>query len=388
MFYSERCGRNVRWSVDYTVDFSLGGQSGKSKATSDKVEALQQLVDVLNVHSVTKTAKSRLGRVWQMIGSEIRYVLRLFQRPDKPHVIFSRTFMCFGAFVGGRVFNIPVIREIHADFLDEAKLLYGGRGVMAWLSRVAQKYLLFFFRRADGLIFNNPRLAEYYHYQLNVDTPSVTVYNGANTAEFFPMEQARALQQLDLDRQKKYLVFVGSASPWHGVERVLEMFKHLAELRTDTVLLVVGGNEGESAEDIRRRFGSPAGVSFVGRVDKEQAMLYINAATVCLLPVEDNRISPGSPIKLYDYISCGKAVVAQSETPGYSDVVEKYGLGVTCDYREPSMSSKRVHSFLNELDSDYYRKHNRNIAETELGWSSVVEQWLLFASELLPANSR
>lgn len=378
----------MRWLVDYTVDFSLEGQSGKSKATFDKVQAFKQLVHRLNVSSVTDLATSRPRRFWQMVQSEMRYLFELIRRREKPDVIFSRTFMCFGAFLGGKLFNIPVIREIHADFLDEARLLYGTRGPIAWFARLMQRYMLFFFKRSDGLIFNNPRLADYYRHNLNVSTPSVTVYNGANTSEFFPLPKEDVLQRLGLESGKKYLVFVGSVSPWHGVGRVLEMQQHLLNLRDDTVLLVVGGAEGERGDEISSRFGKPKGVSFVGRVDKKQAMLYINAATVCLLPVEDNRISPGSPIKLYDYISCGKAVVAQAKTPGYSDVVEQYGLGITCDYREPADAAKRIDVLLNELDSASVRKHNRTVAETELSWSRVAEQWLLFASEVLAMDGR
>src|SRR5690606_39279334 len=40
----------------------------------------------------------------------------------------------------------------------------------------------------------------------------------------------------------------------------------------------------------------------------------IKASDLCLLPVKNNRASPGSPLKLYDYISNGRFVLDRKST--------------------------------------------------------------------------
>ena len=66
----------------------------------------------------------------------------------------------------------------------------------------------------------------------------------------------------------------------------------------------------------------------------------IIAADACLLPVKNNRISPGSPLKLYDYISNNKPVIAE-DIIGYSDEVLKYNFGLSVNFEKTKETRKK-----------------------------------------------
>lgn len=318
-----------------------------------------------------------------MIWLDIKYFMLLMTgRIEKPDVIFTRTFFSLGTHLASRLYDLPVLREVHADFLEEAGILFRGRPLLLWLSKLQSAWSQFFLRRSSGLIFNHPLLQQHFEKKHHFKTPSISAYNGADTDSFHPVPRKEALQTLNLPTDKEYLLFLGSVSPWHGVEYVIEMFLQLRERRPDTELLIVGGTSSGVAKALQERCSGLEDIRFMGRVNSSEAVHYINAATACLLPVKKNRVSPGSPIKLFDYIACGKPVISQEDTVGYSDLVEGYGLGISCDFTDSIASSQAVDKFLDGIEPEHYRIHNRRVAETELNWSQTINQWLSFANEL------
>src|SRR5690606_4830920 len=103
----------------------------------------------------------------------------------------------------------------------------------------------------------------------------------------------------------RIVVFVGAASKWHGVEYLVELQREFDQ-RGENIKVVVGG--GDIAEfDKEGRC-----INFTPLGDQGCAEL-IRAADFCLLPVKQNRLSPGSPLKLYDYIANERLVFAQKE---------------------------------------------------------------------------
>ncbi len=83
----------------------------------------------------------------------------------------------------------------------------------------------------------------------------------------------------------------------------------------------------------------------ISTLDDKGCSDLVRTGNACLLPVKNNRISPGSPLKLYDYIAKKKYVLTQSDLLGYSDEVEKYGFESVVDFK----NSSEVANFFVEL---------------------------------------
>lgn len=90
-----------------------------------------------------------------------------------------------------------------------------------------------------------------------------------------------------------------------------------------------------------------------------------------ILPVDNVRLSPGSPLKLYEYLSYNKPILTFEEI-GYSDELEKYGFGFSGNLFDPSV----LKSLLNKLEKNNYFENisvKNNI--NEITWNSRLKKW-------------
>ena len=373
--------------IDYVLTFSVSGSSGKAKATGEKIKYLKKSGHSIRVLSVDNFSNLfTKNSIILALLFELRYVFKVIFSSIKPDLIITRSTICFGTYFISLLFRIPLIHEVHADFYDESKILFAGNRLKIFLSKLVNVYSLYYLKRSKGIIFNNSQLEEYYKNNYNLkDVRTICVHNGSDTEFFYPYDRGRAKEQLGLFDDKKYHLFIGSVSRWHGVEYLVETYNYLfSEYNNpDLVLLVVGGYNWKYLDSLRSKCKYPEHVLFTGQVTKEDAFYYINAADICLLPVQNIRISPGSPLKLFDYAACGKPIICQQDTVGYSDLVEKHSLGITCDFTNGKMASHVIHSFASNYNKRSYRENNRLVAEEYLSWEKVIEKWLDFGEAIV-----
>jgi len=157
------------------------------------------------------------------------------------------------------------------------------------------------------------------------------VPNGADTRRFRPLRNARQWRRrLGLD-DRFVIGFAGSLKVWHGVDVLLEAFAKLRALRSDVALLVVGSGPMESdlrAAAKRLRLGSS--IHFTGAVEHVQVPRYLNAMDVAVAPFRDVPDFYFSPIKLFEYLAVGKAVLA-SRLGQIAEVIRSGENGLLCD---------------------------------------------------------
>lgn len=373
--------------IDYVVTIPLAGFSGKSKATREKVKALRRYSKTAKIYSVSDLtwlpARPSFARIFML---EFSYSLRQIFSRRKPDVIMARCHIGWGPLFVGRIKKVPVFFEIHADSWDEAKVMNSGKKIKLFLEYIRHRIQIYLFRRSAGLIFNNPRLENFFKQNYRGLPPTVSVYNGADTKEFFPENMVACRRELDLPSGKKILLFVGSLSRWHGVHYLIGVANALKKKRDDFKLVIVGGSQNKFEDLIKRANVGKPQIVWVPEVSSEVARKYINAADACLLPVDDIRVSPGSPLKLYDYVACGKPVIAQSNMEGYSDVVERYRLGISCDFKDFENAASRIDGFISTFQEQQFRVNNRSCAENYLSWDSVILDWMVFAQSVVQSE--
>lgn len=373
-------------NLDYLVDIHLDGSSGKEKGSKEKAVRLARMGETVRIWSLKGKKRGYVARLCAMLWLESRYLISTLFARKKPDVVFTRSHFAFGSWAIGRIYRSVVVREVHTDMMGEFRLLYSKKRFLLPLLSLFNRYNLYFIKRADGVIFNNTQLEEYYVSQYGLSREkTITVPNGCDTRRFYPVNKLHARKHCSLEAGKKYMLFIGSVSKWHGVEYLLKIQDDLSRRRNDIVLLIVGGHALSEANELKKKY--PAGNTvYSGRVDYEKALMYINAADVCLVPVHNVRVSPGSPIKLYDAVACGKPVITQIDTPGYSDITEEYSLGISCDFTHTKEASEQIATFLDTADYDHYQKHNREVAVRHLEWDIMMGRWIKFAQKLMDAD--
>ena len=375
--------------IDYILSINIkGSSSGKEKASSEKIKYLQRLSN-LHTYTLDAVSSSKSFKSVKMIILDLYYLVHvIFTRRRKPDLIFARSNFHFGPFIISKIYKIPLINEVHGDILDEGKTLFKDSFLKKTLGFIWHHYWLFFLKRSNGLIFNNSLLEKHYkkHY-LRKTALTITIHNGCDPEFFYPLDKDEARGQLGLEKDVTYLLFIGSISRWHGVENLLETARYIKQKKDDREikLLIVGGYDEDYLHKLKKTYNN-AGIIFTGETPKADALYYINAADLCLLPVNDIRISPGSPLKLFDYAACGKPIISQKSTVGYSDLIEKYSLGISCDFTSHREAASVILQFLHDCNEDQYKYHNRKIAEKYLSWEIILKKWLEFGELVTTAK--
>jgi glycosyltransferase involved in cell wall biosynthesis len=102
--------------------------------------------------------------------------------------------------------------------------------------------------------------------------------------------------------------WVGSFRPFHGLALVPDIARMLRDCIPEAVLCLVG--TGEMFDEISERIGDLRDtVKLVGAVPHDRIADWIRTFDICL-SLADPGPYPYSPLKLYEYMGCGRPVVA------------------------------------------------------------------------------
>ncbi len=376
----------------YIAGYNLDKPSGRNKATREKFEALKKLAgQQYRDRFPGKTGLFYPGGSSTLLFSYLKvlffdiYLLgRLFLINKRSIVIQRNTFLPLTN-IYLKIKGIKIIYELHTDMRDEIRF---------YNKNVLEKFLLHifvFFEKmniclASGLIYNHPVLLEKMSQEntcarkKQLKGKSIYTYNGSNPALFLPMNKEVCQRELLLDSHCRYYLFIGSLSKWRGVDLLINIFSKYMDEKD--VLLVVGPSNHSYGEQLKKSAATSSNIQFYEEVPPAEVVKWINAVDICLVPVKPVLKSPGNPLKLYDYVACGKPIIGQQEVTGCSDEIINYGLGAVTNFYEAEQAAEDLKTFFKKHDARHYLEHNREIAVSVLAWEKRMEHWFKLAVEL------
>jgi glycosyltransferase involved in cell wall biosynthesis len=136
--------------------------------------------------------------------------------------------------------------------------------------------------------------------------------NGVDADLFHPAHDGEAIrQQWGLDGEP-VVSFIGSFQAWHGLDNLVASFAQVVEEVPGCRLLLVGDGPGRPAlEQKIREAGLGAAVTMTGLVPQTQVPAILAATDIAVLPYPQLPSELWfSPLKLYEYMAAGKAIVA------------------------------------------------------------------------------
>jgi glycosyltransferase involved in cell wall biosynthesis len=212
------------------------------------------------------------------------------------------------------------------------------------------------------------------------------INNGANTDLFKPMNQERAKAELQLEKSKKYVCFVGNLAAWQGVEFLVYASPFVLEKCPDVRFLIVGdGAMKNKLLEVTSELRLSDKIIFTGRVPYERVPLYINASDVCVAPfVKGRNAKIGlSALKTYEYLACGKPLVASS-IPGVKDLIEFSGGGISVSPEDPEeLANAIVELILNENMRALMGDRGRKYVVENHSWNGVVRKILDICNDII-----
>jgi glycosyltransferase involved in cell wall biosynthesis len=115
-----------------------------------------------------------------------------------------------------------------------------------------------------------------------------------------------------LQKEEGYVVgFVGTLKAWHGLTTLVEGFARLAEEVPAARLLIIGG--GPDREQLDRDIGARnfgARVHCTGAIPPESVPEFLTSVDVAVAPYPRLANFYFSPLKIYEYMAAGLAIVA------------------------------------------------------------------------------
>ena len=344
--------------------------SGKAKGSYEKIAAFND-----NANCRVFTIEQRVtNSILCSIFAEISFAVAVL-KGYRPNVIYARSFFCLCVLAVAKCINAKIIFDIHADLSDESRILYRPYSISALASRILNILMLFVYYRADGLVFNTIELADYYQKERGFEKKPVFVSNNGCDSKKDPAPTEDVW--LPLDGHKISFVFVGSISPWHGVEKLVYFISELQRLQNDfSLTLTIVGPKRRSLNDLVNRLSLQNVINFAGEVTSEISDQIILDHDYCVVTSGFERVSPGSPLKLYDYVRCGRPVLAQAGFSCYGDLVESLDIGYALNFESPP---KAAAQFLSNIQFHKFSSIGlKHIARSNFDWSIRVTALLKF----------
>lgn len=205
--------------------------------------------------------------------------------------------------ISAKKYNTPFILEINYTshtplYRKRSRLL---KPLAHWMDKII-------FAKADGFVAVSTYLKNHL-IDLGVQESKIIVLpNAADPDIFIPLSPTPDIQNRYNLNRKKVIGFVGGFYPWHGLDFLLDCFHEVKKEIPQAHLLLIGdgpAKETLKAEAARRNLESD--ISFLGAIAHQELPKLIACFDVAVMP-DSNEY--GSPMKIYEYMSMGKPVIA------------------------------------------------------------------------------
>ena len=221
--------------------------------------------------------------------------------------------LALGGAWASRKLGIPFVLEVNADLLEQRKFKgtpeRGLRRLFAvWATRMC-------FNAAAQIICISAGLKDHLRRKWNLEDSKLTVLPCAADVEAFGLNpnSNRLRQSLGLTTEP-VVIWVGGFYPWHDVDLLLKSFTLVLQRHPGAKLVLVGdGQTRPSVEQVIQKNGLREAVIMTGAIahaDVPEMLSIADIAVVPSAPVPASRGGTGTPLKLFEYMAAGKAIVA------------------------------------------------------------------------------
>lgn len=345
----------------------------------------------LHVQLVTRGSDPRLPNVrhHRMRGSETGHVYRIVYLNIRSLVLLCTARRSAGrCYVRNKWSNVAILLaarllgyrlvtqvddvDYHGDRSDESEAPF----VAVRVKRLAATAMG---RLAHGVVAVTPQIKALLVEQFHTPAEKIAVLpNGVDIDFFHPLPRAEAIARTGLDPHCRYAVFCGNFQPWVDFAVLLPAFSLVAAAVSDARLILIGdGPERRWIEEEIDRLGIGESVQITGFVRERATVRDLLAAATVTLSANTwkHRSHVGvSPVKLAEYMACGRAVVA-TELPGLRDAIEAPGAGVVKPADAQAVSEAIV-ALLDPERADALGANGRRLAEELYSWRSIVRRTL------------
>ena len=288
----------------------------------------------------------------------------------RPDALYARLDMfTFSPLIISKLFRIPYFVEINGVMLEEMKLSNSFK-LNVCIAKISEKLN---YKRAKRIIAVTQAIKKAIKKKYDIpDEKVVVIENGANTDLFKPMNPQKTMKELNLNENCNYVCFSGSFARWHGLEDLVKSAPLvLKEVENTKFILVGDGLMKKKIVQMVNDLNLTDSFIFINRVPYEEVAKYVNIFDVCV--ILKKRDIPGCPLKLYEYMACGKPVIA-TNTEDFR-VLEEYNAGILVDPEKTEEVADAITTLLKNKDlREEMGKNGRKYATENRSWEAVARE--------------
>ena len=323
--------------------------------------------------SIPLIARSFLRPLSYVIGSFLAGLRAAYAA--RPIVVYYRWMASPHPLLLARLLRSVCVCEINGEPVPE---WHGsGRGMLDscrdWLARQT-------LRRCDRVVVLTEGLRDMVIRRYQTKPERVIVLpSGTDTDLYQPRNRQACRQRLGLDPESEYIGFVGTFFQYQGLDRLLDAFAHIRNQKPTVRLLLVG--DGETADALKQqaaRLGLTHAITFTGRVPYGQVPDFIATMNVCVAPFTADR-GETSPVKLFDYLACGRPAIA-SAIPSVSALFsEARGVKLVPPDDPRSLAAALLQVLERPDEAEELGRRGRQFVEQRYSWARLtltLKEWL------------
>jgi glycosyltransferase involved in cell wall biosynthesis len=258
--------------------------------------------------------KRKLWRYANQINavlSNVRYFIKEWKiiTEEKPRLLLIRyNIYNISPYIVAKIRGIPVISEVNAPMAYESRHFAKKVIHIPFLSEFIEKLAL---KLSDRIVVVSRQLKTFFIAQGLSEEKIDMVPNGVDVGKFNPSISGKRIRKLYGLNNQTILGFVGSFHYWHGIEYIERFIQMILSQRPNCGFLLVGDGPLKAEMEKRLKSGIYADkVHFSGYIQHKDIPEYIAAMDIVLAIYPKLELFYYSPLKLYEYMASGKAVVA------------------------------------------------------------------------------
>lgn len=230
-------------------------------------------------------------------------------KEKNPDFIYERySLFTFAGLMYAKRNKLPFVIEVNDSALVERVRPLK----LKWFAKKIEKYV---FERADGIVFISSEFQKLASKEYKNISKSIVSPNAANIEHFKHdlLSNSEAKDKLEISQDKTIVGYTGAFVHWHGIDWFVEEIIDKLHDHPNLVLLLIG--DGVAYEPIKamvEKHNLSDQVILTGRIAHTELSAYMSAMDFGILPDSNTY---GSPMKLFEFMAMGKAMVLPNFTP-------------------------------------------------------------------------
>jgi glycosyltransferase involved in cell wall biosynthesis len=278
------------------------------------LELVEQKKAFRYLESIIRGIQSRLHLPYFNLFESYKFAAACQAVLSDCNIMYERFWMmASGGMMISKILGIPIIYEVNGDIVEE----YHQQGLqlpgIQWAAiNLITRYM---FRTAGQVVPVSQTLKDKIvsRYRLHADNISV-IENGARVDLFADPNQDEivSLRLRYKLEETPTIIFVGTFKPWHAIDFLVNAFGEVAKSHPNVKLILVG--DGPLMPEIEKQIAQlhlKDRVILTGLVEHHDVPGFLNMADIAVLnPRVSGASSAQSPLKLFEYMAAGKAIIA------------------------------------------------------------------------------